>query len=46
MKEQVNSNDNLGSPPFFRKWSGMYGLVIGVLAVLVIVFHFFSLYFS
>ena len=26
-------------PPFFRSWTGMYALVLGVLAFLVLLFH-------
>ena len=46
MTEQINNGDNLDSPPFFKKWSGMYWLLIVTLALLVILFHLFSVHFS
>lgn len=42
-----NHNDiETESPPFFKHWSGVYWLVIGTLAVLVLLFHLFTVYFS
>lgn len=29
-------------PPFFKKWSQMYGFVVGWLIVLIMLFYFFS----
>ncbi len=29
-------------PPFFRAWSGVYGVVLGFLAFLVLVFYLFT----
>ena len=29
-------------PPFFRTWTGMYALVLGVLGLLVLIFHLFT----
>jgi hypothetical protein len=29
-------------PPFFRRWSGVYGVVLGFLAFLVLVFYLFT----
>jgi hypothetical protein len=26
-------------PPFFRSWTGVYAVVLGLLAVLVLIFH-------
>ncbi len=29
-------------PPFFRTWAGVYGIVLGFLALLVLLFHLFT----
>ena len=29
-------------PPFFRTWTGVYALVLGVLGFLILVFHLFT----
>lgn len=29
-------------PPFFRKWGGVYALVLGFLGFLVLLFHLFT----
>jgi hypothetical protein len=29
-------------PPFFRTWSAVYGLVLGFLAGLILLFHLFT----
>ena len=29
-------------PPFFRSWTGLYALVLGVLALLVLLFYLFT----
>lgn len=33
-------------PPFFKKWSSMYWLVIGNLALMVLLFYLFTKAFS
>jgi len=40
------NEDREEAPPFFKKWSGMYWLVIGVLGLLVILFYWFSQHYS
>ncbi|WP_255430314.1 hypothetical protein [Rufibacter sp. LB8] len=30
---------DIDPPPFFKKWSSMYWLVLGVLAVLILLFY-------
>jgi hypothetical protein len=44
----TNTEDHqpIDPPPFFKKWSGMYWLVIGVLGVLVLLFHLFTQHYS
>jgi hypothetical protein len=32
-------------PPFFRRWSAVYALVLGFLALLVLLFHLFTRHF-
>jgi hypothetical protein len=34
-----------GRPPFFRRWSAVYALVLGFLALLVLLFHLFTRHF-
>lgn len=46
MIKESEKEENLDSPPFFKNWSGMYWLVIGTLALLVLLFHFLSNHFS
>lgn len=33
-------------PPFFKSWKGMYWLLMINLVVLILIFYFFSRYFS
>ncbi|WP_262506165.1 hypothetical protein [Rufibacter radiotolerans] len=30
---------DIDPPPFFKTWAAMYGLVLGVLAVLILIFY-------
>ncbi|WP_018479715.1 hypothetical protein [Pontibacter roseus] len=40
MKESDHTTkDNLDKPPFFKSWRGMYWLVLGNLAFLIILFY-------
>jgi hypothetical protein len=41
MKENhpVDTEKELDGPPFFKSWSGMYWLVLGNLALLIVVFY-------
>lgn len=34
---------DIDPPPFFKKWSSMYGLVLGVLAGLIVLFYFLTI---
>ena len=45
MDQKQKSND-IEKPPFFTTWKGMYGLVAGVLVVLIIIFYWLMTYFS
>lgn len=38
-KERAINEDR---PPFFRSWTGVYALVLGVLGFLVLVFYLFT----
>lgn len=44
MKHQEETE--FGKPPFFNSWSGMYWLVVGNLAFLILLFYLFTRYFS
>jgi hypothetical protein len=33
-------------PPFFRRWGGVYALVLGIEAALIVLFHLFTRRFS
>ena len=35
-----------GKPPFFSSWSRMYWFVMGVLAVLILLFYLFTEHYS
>ncbi len=45
MTEETREVDE-GKPPFFDSWSKMYALVMGVLAVLILLFYLFTEYYS
>ena len=38
-KEKVLVRDETDKPPFFKSWSGMYWLVLGNLAFLILLFY-------
>jgi hypothetical protein len=38
-KHPVDIEDPLNKPPFFHKWSGMYWLVLGNLAFMIMLFY-------
>jgi len=35
----VDEEDPIIKPPFFQKWSGMYWLVLGNLAFMIVLFY-------
>jgi hypothetical protein len=41
-KEATKVRDDIGKPPFFKSWSGMYWLVLGNLAFLILLFYFIT----
>ncbi|TCL13762.1 hypothetical protein EV198_0593 [Roseivirga ehrenbergii] len=42
MSAQTEQELRDAKPPFFKKWSGMYWLLMGTLAVLVLLFYWFT----
>ncbi|MHA6249387.1 hypothetical protein ACXYMU_15705 [Pontibacter sp. CAU 1760] len=45
MKDERNPVDEeapITKPPFFRSWAGMYWLVLGNLAFLILLFYFIT----
>jgi hypothetical protein len=38
--------EELDPPPFFKSWRGMYALLLVTLAILIILFYLFTIYFS
>ncbi|MDF9795941.1 hypothetical protein OKW21_001204 [Catalinimonas alkaloidigena] len=46
MEMNKASQDQLDGPPFFKRWSGMYWLVIGNLVFLIILFYLLTAYYS
>jgi hypothetical protein len=41
MKELI-SEEGIDKPPFFKRWSSIYWIVIANLVGLILLFHFFS----
>lgn len=35
-----------GKPPFLKKWSTVYGFIIGTLVVVIVALYFFTQYFK
>jgi len=42
MKTEKDKNIEDEKPPFFKKWSSWYFLVLGNLALMVIIFYLFT----
>ncbi|MDX5422373.1 MAG: hypothetical protein LPK14_08980 [Hymenobacteraceae bacterium] len=39
LAEPVDTEEEIEKPPFFKSWAGMYWLVLGNLAFLVLLFY-------
>ncbi|MFB9864148.1 hypothetical protein [Rufibacter immobilis] len=37
---------DIDPPPFFKSWTAMYGLVLGVLAALILLFYLITVSYS
>lgn len=46
MSDQQESQEELEGPPFFKRWAGMYALVIGNLIFLIVLFYFITAAYS
>ncbi len=46
MEQNSPENSRDGLPPFIRNWPQMYGVVIGTLFVLILLFYLMMRYFS
>lgn len=47
MKDKDNNIEpEENKPPFFKSWKGMYWLVIGNLALMIVLFYCLTLYYS
>ncbi|MFT6053227.1 MAG: hypothetical protein ACJAS3_001181 [Roseivirga sp.] len=46
MSKKAEEVQEDGKPPFFKRWSGMYWLLMITLAVLIVLFYLFMVNFS
>lgn len=46
MSDMQDPNDKLEGPPFFKRWSGMYWLVIANLVFLIFLFYLLTAYYA
>ncbi len=44
-KSKNDNGDPGGKPPFLSSWPTVYGVVLGILAALITLFHLFTVYF-